>query len=483
MKNKSFLNGAFILAVAGIISKFIGFFFKVPITRLIGAEGLGLYNYPYNLYSAMLAISITGLPVAISKLVSERIALKQYRAVHKVFKVALILMSLVGIFTSAVLFAGSKIIVNKFWPPGAYYPLMGLVFAPIFVASMSVFRGYFQGMQLMMPTAISQIFESFGRLIVGLGLAYFFVNKGIPYAAGGASFGATAGAVLGLIVLIISYLKIQSKLNKNIQKHKVIEKEESSIFIITKILSISVPISIGAVASSMMSLIDSLMINSRLLIAGFSVKEASVLYGQLGTANTLINFPLTISIAIAASIVPAISEAKVHENYHEIRQKLEEGIKMGFYIGLPATIGLFILADPILAFIFPTINGGGKLLQLLAVALIFITLNQILTGALQGFGKIMIPVKNLFLGSVVKVIVSYFLTIQPAYNIKGAAIGTIIGYLIALLLNYKDIKKYTKRGNPRVATINRKLIYIFRKDYYILNDRKLLELFLLFLID
>lgn len=443
MKNKSFLNGAFILVAAGIVSKFIGFFFKVPLTRLIGAEGLGLYNYPYNLYIAMLAISITGLPVAISKLVSERIALNQYKAVQKVFKVALIMMSFVGVFTSAFLFLGSKIIVRKFWPPGAYYPLMGLVFAPIVVSVMSVFRGYFQGMQLMMPTAISQIFESFGRLIVGLGLAYLLIDKGVPYAAGGASFGATAGPILGLIVLIISYFKIRTGLNKSIKNNNQIQRKESTLLIIRNILSISIPISIGALASSMMALIDSLMITSRLSLAGFSIEQSSILYGQLGAATTLINFPLTISVAISASLVPAISKAKAHEDYHEIRHRLDEGMKMGMYIGLPATMGLFILATPILTLIFPSLNGGGDALQFLSIALIFITSNQIFTGTLQGIGKVMVPVKNLFIGSFFKIIVSYFLTINPSYNIKGAAIGTIAGYFVTSLLNYLSTKKHT----------------------------------------
>ncbi len=453
MKKRSFLSGAFILAGAGIISKFIGFFFRVPLTNMIGAKGYGLYNYPYNLYSAMLAISITGLPVAISKLVSEKIAIDRYDEAHRIFKVSLIIMLFLGSFTSLFLFFSSKFLVSRLWPPGAYYPLMGLVLAPLFVSLMSAFRGYFQGMQIMIAHSISQVFESFGRLIFGLGLAYTLYDKGLEYAAGGASFGATAGAFIGLMVIGLFYLKMRAQIFQNINKYSNNKKAEPISNVVKTILSISIPISIGALAGTLMPMIDSLMIKSRLAVAGFSEELSTILFGRLGAGTTLINFPLTISIAIAVSIVPAISEANAQGMLSEIKKRLELGIKMGLYLVLPASIGLFVLAEPILNCIFPKISEAHNILKLLAISLFFMTLNQVLTASIQGLGKVMIPVKNLFIGAIVKIATSYYIISIPEYNIKGAAIGTIIGYFIAASLNYSYLKRHINFKLNKLDTV------------------------------
>lgn len=453
MKSKSFLSKAFILVLAGMVSKFIGFFFRVPLTNMIGARGYGLYNYPYSLYSAMLAISITGLPVAISKLVSEKIAINRYDEAHRIFKISFLIMLVLGGVTSLALLLSSKLLVSTLWPSGAYYPLMGLVLAPLFVSLLSAFRGYFQGMQIMMAHSVSQVFEAFGRLIFGLGLAYLLFDKGLEYAAGGASFGATAGAFIGLVVICIIYLKMRSEIFLNIAKYPSNEKLEPLSKVVKTILKISIPISIGALAGTLMPMIDSLMIKSRLLVAGFPEEMSTKLFGRMGAGTTLINFPLTISIAIAISLVPAISEAKVQGRILEMKKRLKLGIKLALYLVLPASVGLFILAQPILNLVFPKINDAHVILKILSISLVFVTLNQVLTASIQGLGKVMIPVKNLFIGAIVKIIATYYFTAIPEYNINGAAMGTIIGYLIASSLNYSYLKRHVNLKLNKVDTV------------------------------
>lgn len=458
MKKRSFIGGAFILATAGIVSKFIGFFFRVPLTNMIGAEGYGLYNYPYNLYSAMLAISVTGLPIAISKLVSGKIAINRYDEAHRIFKIALCIMLFLGSFTSLALYVGSEFLVNTIWPKEAYYPLMGLVIAPFFVALMSVFRGYFQGMQIMVASSISQVFESFGRLIFGLGLAYALLDRGIEYAAGGGTFGATAGAFIGLCVIILYYLRVKPQIKEKIEKQDKGSEKDATVKIIKDILYLSIPISIGSLAGTLMPLIDSLMIKIRLDVAGFSEEMSTILFGRLGAGTTLINFPLTISTAIAISLVPAISEAHAKGLFSEIGKRLETGIKIGLYLVFPAFVGLFVFAQPILNFIFPTIKNADYILRFLSIALIFMTLNQILTATIQGVGRPIIAVRNLFIGAGVKVVLSYYLVAIPSININGAIIGTLIGYFIASLLNYLYLKRKINFAIHKIDLIFKPLV-------------------------
>jgi len=201
MSNKKLLKGAFILAFAGLTAKFLGIFFKIPLQRLIGDEGMGLFGLPYPLYTVMLSISITGFPAAVSKLISEKLANEDIGGANRIFRVSLAMLISIGLFSSAFLFFGAHYIIELLdWPRDSYYSIVGLSMAPLFVSIMSAFRGYFQGMQLMVPTAISQIVEQIGRVVIGVGLSYYTISMGIGYAAGAASFGASAGSILGVTI-------------------------------------------------------------------------------------------------------------------------------------------------------------------------------------------------------------------------------------------------------------------------------------------
>ncbi len=458
MKKKSFLAGTLILAISGIIVRFIGLFYKLPLAKLIGEEGLALCGYPYQLYIVLLAISSTGIPIAISKLVSEKVAIRRYDEAHRIFKITLVFMLLVGALISLILYISSDYLVSYFWVKEAYYSLMGLILAPFFVAIMAVFRGYFQGMQMMTVSAISQVFEALGRLIIGLGLAYLLFDKGIEFAAGGASFGATAGAIVGLMSIVVVYLNKRKFLNQNINKNSVEGAKESVYEIAHRLIKISVPISIGTVAGALMPLVDSLMNKSRLLAAGFSEQVSTILFGRLSAATTLINFPLAISIALSISLVPAISEMKASGSNYKIKKRIEDAFKMVLILIIPAAAGLFILAGPIMLLLFPDFSDSHNILRILTISLILISLNQIVTAALQGLGKVMIPVRNLFIGAIFKIIISFWLVGITSININGAAIGTGIGYLIVFLLNYLCLRKYIFFKLKKIDTIIKPLL-------------------------
>ncbi len=216
---KKFATGATILAVAGILAKCLSLFFRIPLASdvMLGDEGMGYYQLPYPYYSLLIAVSYLGIPSAMSKMVSEKVSIGKYKEAHQIFKHSLVILSALGVVASFILFmvsTGSK------WPKESVYAFYGLALAPFFVSIMGAFRGYFQGMQNMAPTAISQLLESFTRVIVGVGLAAVLLKHGLGYAAGGASFGATAGAIIGMIYLILTYFKNRSEILENVNKDK-----------------------------------------------------------------------------------------------------------------------------------------------------------------------------------------------------------------------------------------------------------------------
>ncbi|MCR1899021.1 polysaccharide biosynthesis protein [Irregularibacter muris] len=462
MSKKSYLKGAAILGVGAILAKFLGIFFKIPLARYIGDIGLGLYAYPYPIYNFFLAISVIGLPVAISKLVSERVAVGNFREAHRVFKVALNLLIIFGTVSSLILFGFSKVIIKVLnWHPDTYYALLGIAFAPFFVSVMSAFRGYFQGLQIMTPTAISQLIESFARVIIGLGLTIFLVKAyGIPQAAGGASFGATAGAMAGSAFLILLYTRKSKFFHRRIRQSPK-GKSEATGKIIHGLLKIAIPASIASVVTSLMGIIDTAMVPARLGVAGFNIDQAAALFGQMSQkAQTLVNVPLTLSIALSTSLVPAISEAVALRDRKEVQNRIELGIRTVLLIALPSAIGLSFLADPIINLLFGAGEQGGEILAILSYSVVFVMLTTTLQSMLQGLGKVIIPIKNLLIGAIFKVGINFFLVSIPALNIRGAAIGTIIGYGIAAFLNYRAVKRYTRIKMDIMQTIIKPIIAV-----------------------
>lgn len=448
-KDNSFLKGAAILGMAGVVVKILGAIYRIPIGNIIADEGMGYYQTAYPLYVLLLTISTAGFPVAIAKLVSEKRALGDYRSAHKVFKVALLGLFMAGILTSLFVLIAAKPIVESIGNPNAYYSFIALIPALFFVPIMSAFRGLFQGRQNMAPTAISQIAEQFFRVVTGLLLTYLLLDKGIPIAAGGASFGGSAGALIGAIVIIFIYFREKREINHEI-KSSLIDEEYRVSTIIKDLLIIAIPITIGASIAPIMDTIDAGLVLRRLQSINYTKAQANDMYGQLkGFAQTLINLPQIFSIAIAMSIVPAIANATARKQKKEIKDIISSGIRITLLIGLPCAFGLFVLAKPIIGLLYykktlESINSTGLILQYLSFGVISLTLVQALTAILQGLGKPIIPVISLATGAVAKIILTYSLTVIPSINIKGAAISTVVAYSIAAIIDLIAIVAITK---------------------------------------
>lgn len=447
MKKDTFLKGAFILGVAGMIVKVMGAFFRIPLGRIIGSEGMGYYQAGYTVFNLLLAFTASGFPTAISKLVSEKRATMDYKGAHKVFKTSFYLLLTLGAVGSIILALITPFLVNDvFRSPNALQAVMALSPAVFFVAVIASFRGYFQGMKDMTPTAISQVVEQAARVVFGLFLAVLLLKKlDIRYGAAGASSGASIGAAFAFVVMVWIYRRKKDKVIPS-EGQALDAKEETSKEIIINLLRIAIPIAIGAAVMPLINMLDTFIVLRRLQAIGFSYEEANSLYGQLqGMAATLVNLPQVLTVALAMSVVPVISESVATNDWDAVRSDAKSALRVALLIGLPASVGLAVLSTPIMTMLYPNEPASiGKVLLFLAFAVTFLTPLQTLTGVLQGLGKPDVPVKNLMVGAVFKFVVSYVLTGIPEINVKGAAIGTVVAYFVAFLLNFMVVRRETK---------------------------------------
>lgn len=442
-KRNSYLEGAFILTVAGFIVKILGAFYRIPLAFLIKDEGMGLYQMAYPIYVTLLSISTAGLPTAISKMVAEDIAVGRYKNAHRIFMVSLLVLASVGAFLTLVLVTGAKMLsVKVLGNPKAYYPIMSIAPAIIFVSVMSSYRGFFQGLQDMVPSAISQVVEQVGRVVAVFALVALLSPKGVEYAAAGAAFGPVVGGLAGLLVLVVIYLRRRDDLHAKLRSDRQ-RNLENPLHIIYRLFAFAVPVTLGGLIIPIMNLADAAIVNRRLQFAGFSITRATELYGQLtGMAAPIINLPAVATIALSASLVPAISEAMALKDMRLAASRSELGIRISIIFGLPAAAGMFVLAEPITNLLYKNPEAGVPL-AVLSWGVVFLAINQTTTGILQGVGKTYIPVRNLMFGAAAKIIINYVLTGIPSVNIKGAALGSVIAYMVSSLLNLFAVVKWT----------------------------------------
>ncbi|MDD2217146.1 MAG: polysaccharide biosynthesis protein [Eubacteriales bacterium] len=448
MGKKSFLRGAAVLGIAGLLTQVLGAVFRIPLGNIIGTDGMAYYQTAYPVYIFLLVFSTNGAPAAISKMTSERIALGRYAEAHKVFKLSFVFMSIFGLICFATLFFGAEAIVNAMGNAEAYYSVVAIAPALLLVPIMSVFRGYFQGMQQMEPTAVSQITEQSIRVFAGLSLAVILMPMGIEFAAAGASFGGSIGPIFGVAAIIIIYLLRKKKIVANIESDKS-TGIESAGSILKTLAIIAIPITIGVSIQPIMNLGDAIFVMNRLQdAAGFGYEGAKNLYGALtGFAAPVINIPMALALSMALSLVPAIASAKSGGDTEALKTNVNLGLRTSMIIGVPCSFGLMIIAEPIMLLLFPLQTDGAvtssSCLFYLAAGTIFLCIAQTMAGILQGLDKLSAAVWGIVAGFVVKCVLTYFLTGIPGLNVKGAAIATSAGYLTIAMINFLAVKQYT----------------------------------------
>lgn len=449
-EDNKFIKGAIILTVANIIVKILGAVYRIPLLRILGEEGMGLFMAVYPLYSMMLSISTAGVPLAVSKLVSEKIALKNYDGARQVFRISFILMLSSGlIFTGALMLTAPYYSANILKVSRTLYPLMAIAPSIVFYAVKAAFRGFFQGQQRMEPSALASITEQIIRVGTIFLLASILINYSLELGAAGAAFGSVTGALAGLLLLIIIYYR-------SLPEYKRIAalSDQNSLAptrrVIKDIFALALPITIGSIIVPVVNMVDSTLILPRLQAGGFSEDAALGLLGIFsGAAMSLVNVPTIFTLGLGTSLLPAISKAYAQKQHNTINRLSSLSIRVGQIIALPSAIGLFVLAEPISIFLFDNV-AVARPLSVAAFSTIFIILNQTTSPVLQGLGKTYLPITHMACGLLVKVVINYFLTPIPAINILGPAIGTMVAFAMASFLNLRAIKKLLGFGSSFV---------------------------------
>ena len=435
MSGKSFVKGAVVLSVAGIMAKCLGALYRIPFARIASDECGAIYALVYPIYNLLLALSTAGIPLAISKLVAEYEEQGKSGMSLRILKLSLLLLASIGIVVAVALFISADWIATTVWEvPGAAISIRVITPAMIFTCIQAVFRGYFQGMQQMVPTALSQITEQFVRVTVIFAALFLLMPYGDEVTAAGATFGATVGSGMALALMLTIFFLYRKKQKNNplwISRMDDLAESISNSQVLKKVVALAIPIAIGSLVLPVMQSIDSILVLSRLQAGGLSLDTSLVEFNYLGNCvQPIINLPFMITTAVAASLVPNISEALAMGQNEKVRVTFANAMQLAILIVLPATVGLMTLATPIMELLYDKPGAGVAMFWSAAVVLV-VGLYQISAGTLQGMGKAMVPMYSLLIGAAIKIVLTFTLTAMPAVGIRGAALGSVIGFAVA----------------------------------------------------
>ena len=446
-KGESFLKGTFILTIAGFVVKVIGSLNWIFVSRILGGEGIGLYQMAFPIYFFAMTVSQAGVPVAISIITAERVALKDIYGAKRVFRISMGLMLVTGLLFSVLTYFAADWLIEWHFIRDARAYLSMVVLAPtvFFVTFLAASRGYLQGWQRMTPTAVSQIVEQIFRVITMILLAQLFLPWGLEYASAGASLGAFAGAVTGLIVLVYYHWKLDRDIERD-YGHDIKPlpgtEHESILKIMRRIFMLSLPVSAASIMLPVVSNLDLMIVPQRLEVAGYSVNEATELFGYLtGMAVPLVNLSCIITASMAMSIVPAISEARALRDMKRVYNQTAASVRISNFVCFPAFVIVFVLATPISSLIYNA-PGAGPAVMISAFSIVLLGLHQVSTGILQGLGHPTIPMVNMILAAAAKVILNWELTALPWLGIMGAAWATAADMGVAAIINLFFIYKF-----------------------------------------
>ena len=442
---QSFIAGAAILTVAAAIVKIIGALYKIPLGNILGEEGMGHFGVAYTIYNVLLTVSTAGLPVAMSKMISEAAVSERPNQIKRIFSVSMITFLTLGILGTSVMLFFSKQLAVIMKDTLASYSIMALAPSVLFVCIMSAFRGYTQGHSNMKPSAISQVIEAVCKLVIGVLLCWYMINKlnlGLEYGSAGAIIGVTVGTVLGTIYLF--YNKVRVKYYGELRTVEDVPDSYGATF--KKLIRIGIPITIGSSVISIISLIDTNLVLSRLQsAAGFSEQVAVELYGAYYNTQTLFNLPSSFIPALTISVIPAITAMLVKGEEHKAMRTASSSMRITVLFAMPCGAGLMALSYPILNLLYPSqpsmVEKGAPLLAVLGAASLFVCLVLMTNALLQSYGRFSVPIKTMLIGGISKIAVNWFLVGNPDINIMGAPVGTLVCYAIISILNIMALIK------------------------------------------
>ena len=432
-KDNKFAKGALVLLLGGIVCKLIGGFYRVPLSNILGAEGIGVYQLIFPVYSLFLIVVSGGIPVALSKLVASCNANNQIkRAIRFLFQ-AIVILTVVSLVFGVVFFVLGNQIASFQGNSQANLGYFGVAVAIVFASVLTGFRGYFQGYQNMTPTAVSQIIEQILKLVLGLTFASLLIERGVSFGVLGAMLGVAVGEVVALLYLAFCYFFKRKKTSVLEPEIKIPFWKDFKL-----LLKDSLPIRLNAIILPLILAVDSFLVVNLLSGSGASQEVATQMFGVYsGMVNSLINLPTVVSLAIATCLVPSISF-----NNEKNKQNNSVGavFKTVMFVCVPCVLVYFVFANQIILVLYPSatnlelLNLGASLLKISAINIIYISILQITTSILQAKNKSFLALFNLGIAGILKVLMTIIFVSSPL-GIFGAAISSILCYAIASGLN------------------------------------------------
>ncbi len=479
IKKQGFMKGVVILMASQVMIKILGLVYRMYLTNRegFGDKGNAIYGSGFQIYALLLTISSIGVPNAVSKIVSEKVAIGDHKGAHKVFKIALVTFGLLGFLCSMFLFVGAEAIAkNWIQIPEAQMSLEALAPSIFFVSLICVIRGYFNGRECIKVTAKAQTIEQvFKTLLTVIIVEMIAIGSGLNTAmmAAGANLASTFASILCFTYLYIYYMSVKKEIAREV-KNTVNYKYKGIRKIIKEILSVSVPMSLTPILATINKNVDSMTV-VRGLKNFLTESAAQAEYGILtGKVDTLVTLPMSFNIAFTTALVPAVSSARASGKIETAKKRIQFSLLISILIGLPCTVGMIIFARPILQLLFPNQLSGEFILQVSATSILFIVLEQTISGVLQGIGKSLVPAMSLAIGVIVKFILNTILIpINPEIFVlggtAGAAFSTTVCHMIAFSIDLYVMSKYIKLEiskkdyivKPVIATIMMAVCSIF----------------------
>lgn len=469
-RKQNYMHGAAILTVGVIIMKVLGFFYKVPLGNILGDEGYSMFIGAYSIYNIFFTLATAGLPVALSRMVAEADAHGRVRQEEKTFRVALVTFAVLGVLFSLVLFIFPEWLASDYLEnPDAAMSIRAMAPAILLVCLVSAYRGYCQGNGNMIPTTVDEVLEVLFKVISGLLLASLLLRagKGLPVGSAGAILGVSIGSVISLGYMIWykhrHYSDLAAPYTAGVVEDAVpgeTEKPDSAFKITRDLLSIGIPIALGACIMAILNSIDSKLCMNRLQSAAqFSYYEAKVLYGVYGKAQTFFNLPAAFITPLTISIVPAISAAFARGDKGTASKISEDSMRIAAVIAMPMGVGLSVMSQPIMNGFYPGSHLAGPiLLAIMGAASFFVCILLMENAVLQASGKEKYTMVTMIVGGLVKIGVNWVLVARREINIYGAPIGTLASYMAMCAMNLLFITVTLKR-TPHLGRIFSKSVF------------------------
>lgn len=446
-KQKTLVGGISVLGIAGLICKVVGVLYKIPLARTIGPMGMGVYHLAFPTYNLLLTISSAGIPVAISRMVAGYLARGEKSNASSVFKVALLLLTVLGIAGTLVMALLSPALAGIKGTGEASVSFIAIAPSLFFVCVMSAYRGFMQGRRRMAPTAISQLIEQVGKVFIAMPFAAVGMARGgYIWGAAGAMLGTSVAEMLALVYMMIDHRVAKKEYDQLPESGAAAESRRG---LAKTLLYISLPITIGACIVPIAGEVDASML-VRMMSAYIPRQEAVIHYGTYtGLVFPLINVPTALAMATATTLVPAISIAYEKRDRAAIARESSTGLRIASVIGFPSSVGLSLLAEPVLfvlfsgkEYTFQQLMKGAALLEISALTIVLFTLVQTTSGILQGLHRQRIPMYTLALGVLMKILLNYTLVRIPRINIHGAPFASLLCYAVSLAPNLYYVEKY-----------------------------------------